>query len=102
MANKIKINCKKVYDTAVFYGDSAQRISELKKELSTISSNVSNAWQGVDNNNFTVTFNNHIEQLNELVSFLESKSLLLKKISSLHNSVDNDFSNSMKRVDLNE
>lgn len=102
MANKIKINCKRVYDTAVFYDESIQKINSLKQELLIISHNISKVWQGLDSKNFNVKFNNHIEKLDDLIFFLESKSMLLKKIASLHNSVDDNFADAMKRVGSDE
>lgn len=101
MSRKIKINCKKVYDVGNFYQESADKIRKMKNDLLEISANISTSWQGVDSNNFNSRFNSHIEYLDNLINFLEAKSTVLKKTSTAHNVVDSDFSERMKRNDVN-
>jgi len=102
LSRKIKINCRRVYEVGNFYKESADNIRKMKNDMLEISANISIAWQGVDSNNFNSRFNSHVEYLDNLINFLESKSNVLKKTSIAHNAVDNDFSERMKRNDVNE
>lgn len=102
MARNIKINCKRVYSAGVAYQDFANEVREIQRRMQNISSSISKCWQGVDNNNFTVKFNEHINYLNNLIGFLDEKGNLLKNNALNHENADKEFVNRMKRTDFDE
>ena len=101
-SNKIKINCKYVYDTALKYDEIWNNILEDQKKLSEISANIPNYWEGVASHNFQVSFENHIGSLDDIINTLGENSDVLKGSALEHNGVDNDFSEKLKRSDIIE
>ena len=102
MSRIIKINCKRVYDVGNHYKNSADRLRQLKEEMRVISNSILSNWQGADSNNFILKYNSHINDLDVLINFLEAKSELLKGNAINHGTVDDNFSVSMKRSDMDE
>lgn len=102
MARKIKINCRKVYDTGMSYENLSSDLKRIQDDMKMISDGVLDAWAGVDSQNFNTKFLSHIDQLNSLIDFLEFKSGLLKRTALNHNAVDKEFLEKMKRSDMDE
>ncbi len=102
MGRGIKINCKRVYETGLKYNREAELIREEQQKLSEISNTISTIWTGGDSHNFQVSFNDHIKSLDEVINYLENKAMILKGNALDHSTVDNDFTNKMKRSDMNE
>lgn len=102
MGRGIKINCKRVYETGLKYDKEADLIKGEQEKLNNISSEINSIWTGGDSNNFLVSFNQHIKALDEIINFLNTKSGILKGSALDHSNVDNNFSNKMKRSDMNE
>ena len=100
MSRGIKINCRKVYETGLTYHKAAELIKENQNQLSNISSSIGEIWTGGDSNNFQVSFNQHIKALEEIISFMEGKSSVLKGNAMQHNNVDNTFGSKMKRSEV--
>lgn len=101
-SNRIKINCKYVYETALKYDEIMNNILDDQKKLSEISANIPNYWEGVASHNFRVSFEKHIGSLDDIINTLGNSSNVLKGSALEHNSVDNDFSEQMKRSDIIE
>lgn len=99
---KIKINCKKVFDTGVFYENKAEEIRNLQKELETIESEISNIWNGQDATIFSLKMGVNTKKLNNIIDFLNESASVLKKVSTNHSSVDNEFAKKMNREDIDE
>lgn len=102
MIGKIKINCRKVYDTGVSYNKASDSIKESQSNLTTLAGEIASIWKGADGNNFQASFNEHIKSLDTIVDFLEDKSAILKGDALDHNTTDNNFVAKMKRSDLDE
>ena len=102
MANKILINCRKVYETGEKYLESSSKISECQEDFNRTKSKISYIWKGGDGYNFAVSFGNHIEELTKYIEFLEFEGELLKKNALDHNTSDVNFSTKMKRSDDDE
>lgn len=102
MGNRIKINCRRVYDNGVYYENKSEELITIQKELDKISSEIGEIWGGVDAHNFRVSLNNHIEDLDQDVNFLAANGNLLKKNSLIHGGIDNTFATKMERSDINE
>ncbi len=102
MLDILRINYKKVYDTGLYYKYISEILECKKEELKAISSNIQDSWKGVDSHNFLVSFNNHIEELNYLIEFLDNDSSVLKGCALDHNSTDSKFAENMKRSDIDE
>lgn len=102
MSRIIKINCKRVYDVGNHYRDSAERLRALKEEMRNISTSILTNWQGADSNNFIIKYNEHINNLDILINFLDAKAEVLKGCAINHGTADDNFSVSMKRSDLDE
>lgn len=98
----IKINCRKVYETGIKYQKAAETIKESQNELESISSEILSAWTGGDSNNFLISFNEHIKKLENIEDFLDSNGVILRGDALDHNTVDNDFSEQMKRSEIYE
>lgn len=102
MVNRIRINCKKVYDNGMFYLDNCEKLSAIQKELNDVSDKIDEIWGGIDNNNFLVSFKKHIKDLDQVINFLEDNGDLLKKNALAHSGIDNNFTIDMERSDIDE
>ena len=102
MVRGIKINCKRVYETGLKYNQEAEEIEKEQKQLTNIAEAIGEAWTGADSNNFLVSFNNHIKDLDRAVNFLNEQASILKGNALEHSNVDINFTNNMKRSDMNE
>ena len=102
MGRGIKINCKRVYETGLKYNQKADLVKQEQDKLNKISSNIGSIWTGGDSHNFLVSFNEHIKALDEIADFLNEKANILKGNALEHSNVDTNFSNKMKRSDMNE
>ena len=98
----IKINCKHVYDSGLKYEKEAEEITNIQKKLLSAYSEIKKIWPGVDGHNFLVSFDSHITELNDLVSFLDEEAFILKGTALEHNQIDNEFVEKMKRSDIDE
>ena len=97
MATPIEINCRKVYDSGKDYISYCEEIIEIQKDLDTVASNINELWNGLDNNNFLYSFNEHIKDLDLLINFLGSNGTILKDTASEHSNIDLDFATQMER-----
>lgn len=102
MGNRIRINCRKVYDNGVYYQDRSEEIINIQQELNNISSEIESIWGGADGHNFLVSFNTHINNLDQIINFLHDNGSLLKKNALNHNGIDNNFAAKMERSDIDE
>ena len=102
MGDRIRINCKKVYDNGVDYIENSEEILEIQKDLKQISEDIKNAWKGADDHNFGVSFNKHIADLDLIIGFLSENGDLLKQNASGHEGIDNNFATQMERSEIHE
>ena len=102
MGRKIKINCKRVYETGLKYTKQAELIMKEQQKLNAISGEIESAWTGADSNNFLVSFNKHIEELNNIMAFLNNESGILKANALEHSNIDINFTNKMKRSGMDD
>ena len=102
MERKILIDCYKVFETGNKYSQNAENIEQNQTTLSEIAENIENAWKGADSHNFLVSFRNHIDEINDIIGFLDFKSDILKGVSSDHKTTDENFTLKMKRSDEDE
>ena len=102
MHNRIKINCKRVYDNGNIYEKVSEEIVNIQKRLDNISNDISKIWGGADGNNYIVTLNRHIKNFDAVVNFLGFNGDLLKKNALEHGGIDNTFTTKMERSDLDE
>lgn len=102
MARKIKINCRKVYDTGMYYENISSDLKTIQEKMKKISNGITEAWSGIDSQSFLASFSSHIVSLDFLIEFLNFKADLLKKTAINHNTVDREFSEKIKRSDMNE
>ena len=102
MSNGIEINCKKVYDSGKEYVDYCEEIINIQKDLDKISNNISEIWNGVDDNNFIVSFNKHIKDLDLIINFLGSNGTILKNTALEHGNIDDNFATQMERSDIED
>ncbi|MBR4672187.1 MAG: hypothetical protein IKO78_03165 [Bacilli bacterium] len=98
----IKINPRKVYESGMKYHVYADRVIEDQRKLRGIKENVEKLWTGEDSHNFGVSFESHIDELDDIIDFLEEKSMLLKENALNHNTSDNNFKTKMERSDMDE
>ena len=98
----IKINPRKVYETGMEYHTYADRVITDKAKLNGIKEKVAEIWTGEDSHNFGISFGSHIDELDEVINFLEAKSALLKENAFNHNTSDNNFKTKMERSDMDE
>ncbi len=99
-SNRIKINCKYVYETGLKYDEILNNILEDQQKLSDILDNIPTYWEGVASHNFQVSFEKHIASLDDIINTLGYNSDVLKGSALEHNGVDNDFSEKLKRSDI--
>ena len=97
MERKILIDCYGVYETGNRYSHDAEEIERNQTKMSEIADNVENAWKGPDGANFVMSLKKHIDEINDIIGFLDKKSEILKGVSEEHRVNDEDFTNEMKR-----
>jgi uncharacterized protein YukE len=102
MSNRIRINCKKVYDNGQEYMNASDTIAGIQNDLKTIKDEIESIWVGVDDHNFKVSFGSHIEDLNPVIDFLKVDGDLLKTNALQHSGIDNEFATKMERSDVDE
>ena len=102
MINRIKINCRKVYDNGELYLNTCDDGVNILKRLDNISTDISKIWGGADGNNFVVSLNKHIKELDKVINFLGFNGDLLKRSALEHSGVDNDFATKVERSELDE
>lgn len=102
MEQKILIDCYKVYETGDKYSQNAESIEQNQTTLSEIADNIESLWKGPDSHNFLVSFRNHIDEMNDIIGFLDFKSDILRGVSSDHRTTDENFTQKMKRSDEDE
>ena len=100
--SKIIINTRKVYETGNYYDSLAKRVYDNKEKLKDIADTIKTVWTGSDSISFTNSFEEHIKGIDEIISFLEKESSLLKRVSTSHGEKDNNFNNKMKRCDISD
>ena len=98
----IKINCRKVYQAGLKYDKASEIVKNEQYKLNKISKRIEEIWKGGDSNNFLCSFDEHIKALDDIIRYLEDKSIVLRKKALEHSNADNNFSNKMKRSDINE
>ena len=99
MDRVIKINCKHVYESGLEYEDKAKEIENILKTLVKAGEDIKNIWPSDDGNNFLVSYNKHILDLNDIIEFLDDEAYILKGCALEHSNIDNNFSDKMKRSD---
>ncbi len=97
MGKSIYINCKKVYETGTKYKNIAEEIRQKKRYLEEIVNNINGIWKGTDSAIFQASFSKHIYELNDIISFLEDKSMILKTSALEHSNIDSNFTTKMKK-----
>ena len=102
MSNGIEIDCEKVYDSGKEYQDLCEEIIDIQKYLDTVSQNIYEIWDGLDNNNFLSSFNKHVKNLDLVINFLGSNGTILKDCASEHGNIDKDFATQMERSGLED
>lgn len=102
MGNVIRINCKRVYDTSLFYLTKKDELNDIVKQMEKISANIKAAWNGVDYDNFLLNYSDQINRIKNVISFVDYESEILRLSSNTHSSLDNNFINKIKRSDINE
>ena len=100
--NRIKINCRKVYDSGEFYEKYSNDIKDIQKELTKLSDEINEIWGGVDGDNFAKSLENHNKEFNAVVNFLDFNGDLLKRSALEHGNIDNVFTEKVERSDLDE
>ncbi len=100
MGRSIKINCKKVYLTGNKYNEEAEKIKNNQVKLKNIKENIAVIWSGIDSEQFQNRFLEHIDGLDDIVSFLNEEADILKGNATGHGTVDNDFRDKTKRSDI--
>ena len=98
----IKINCNKVYNTGADYKQSSEEISSYKEKLNEIYNGIEEAWNNDENVNFLASFRDHIDQLDDYISFLEETGENMKSVSIKHNDSELSFKKRMESSDLDE
>ena len=102
MGNRIRINCRKVYDNGVFYEKNSDELVLVQKELDDICNEVGKIFGGPDGHNFQVSLTNHLQALDDVVNFLGENGDLLKKNALEHSGLDNTFATKMERSDMDD
>ena len=102
MNGRIRINCKRVYESGLSYLDYSEKIENIQKDLATCAANIEEAWTGYDNHNFRVSFETHIGNLDTLINYLGQYGELLKKNALDHSGIDTTFATKMERSDIDE
>lgn len=102
MADKIRINCSKVYEGGTYYSNTSNEILEIQKRLDKISDEISGILGGAAGNNFIVSLNSHIKSFDSIINFLGDNGQLLKKNALEHGNIDNIFATQMERSELDE
>lgn len=102
MGERIKINCKKVYDNGVNYLNESDEIKSIQNELDSISAEIEKIWGGEDGHNFIVTFNEHIKSFDAIINFLGENGNLLKNQALEHSGIDNTLATQVERSDMDE
>ena len=96
MSRIIIINSRRVYVTGQKYKNYGEEYKALQDRLRIVLSNIEKYWSGSDNHNFCLLFEDYIESLSNISTFLEEKGELLKQNSVSHNTSDDNFSSKMK------
>ena len=96
MSRIIIINSRRVYLTGQKYKSYSDDYKNIQNKLRTVLSDIKKYWSGSDNQNFCLLFEDYIESLSNISTFLEEKGELLQQNSVSHNSSDNNFSSRMK------
>ena len=91
MSRIIIINSKRVYLTGQKYKSYSEDFKSLQARLRKVLSNIEGYWSGSDNKNFCILFEDYIESLSDISTFLEEKGELLQQNSVSHNASDNTF-----------
>ena len=102
MSRVIEINCKKVYESGKEYSSYCEEIIEIQKYLDGVSSNINEIWNGVDDSNFIVSFNNHIKDLDLIINFLGSNGNILQNTALGHGNIDDGFATQMEKSGLED
>lgn len=102
MSKGIEINCKRVFDSGKEYINYCDEIIDIQKYLDKVASDINKMWNGVDDNNFLVSFTQHIKDLDLIINFLGSNGTLLKNTALEHGDIDDGFATKMERSDEDE
>ena len=102
MGRVIEINCRKVYDSGKEYSNYCDEIIDIQNKLDEVSTNINEIWNGVDDNNFLVSFNQHIRDLDLIINFLGSNGLLLQDNAKGHGTIDDGFATQMEKSGLDD
>ncbi len=99
MERKIMIDCYKVYETGNNYSKDAEGIEQNQTKLTEIAETIETIWKGPDSQNFIISLKKHIDEMNDIIGFLDHKSDVLKGASTDHKATDEEFTRKMKRSD---
>ena len=99
---KIKINCKRIYNTGVLYSTESNEISQIKRNLSEISERIKKLWTGTDNHNFIESFDAHIYDLTNLINYLDGNGKIMNDTALNHNQINVNFYKKIERSEKDE
>lgn len=102
MANRLKINCKKVYKTAMEFDEINESYKNLLDKMKAVSNEIEEAWQGNDYQTFKNKFDNYIDSLNDVTIFFTNKSSAMKNTALKHGRLDNELKERIERSIINE
>lgn len=102
MKSILKINCKRVYKSAMDFDELNQKYCLLLEKMQNISSGISESYSGIDSKIFVNNFNNYITSLEKISTFLSNKSNIMKEAAKKHSQIDNSLLEEIKRSDIDE
>ena len=91
-----------IYDCGTNYINYSSSIKNISSQMKELSLKIKEGWSGNDSEIFLSKYNNYIEFIDSVSSFLDNRAEFLKKNATLHSDVDNELYNQIKGSTMNE
>lgn len=97
MGNILKINCRELYKSGIYINAQVSVLDKIVEDMKVINSNIKNAWNGNDYDNFCSNFDQYLASIKPLEMSLIDKASLLKSIAVKHGSIDKNLYDNLNR-----
>ena len=96
MGKIFKINCRKLYETALYLDRQVEELKANIADMKKITEDIKTSWNGMDYNNFCSNFTSYLNSITAIEDELNEKSATMKNVAKKHNSIDDNLMKNAK------
>ena len=97
MSPIFKINCRKLYETALYLDKQINDLKENVEAMKKITEDMKESWSGKDYDDFNEKFTSYLNSITPIEDEILNKSNVMKNVAKKHNRIDNNLMDNMDR-----